>query len=227
MRIKRLVIAIIALLMTGVLSLPVFAAGNVTYSGNSGSFIFAPGSTYSPTDLFPTMKDVMPGDVFTDTVHVLNQADNRVQVKIYMRSLGAEAGSEEFLSKLRLKVEKAAGSVDLFDAPADETAGFTDWVFLGTLNTGASLDLNLTLTVPTDLSNEYANKVGYLDWEFKVEEILLPDTPDTGDQSKPVLWISLSAGSLLLIIFFLIFWRRRDRKNNQSERRTDAGLGER
>ena len=227
MKMKRTVLAITALILTGMLSFPVLAAGNVTYSGNSGSYIFAPGSTYSPTDLFPDLKDVMPGGTYTDTVHIENHADSHVQVKIYMRALGAETGSEEFLSKLRLQVKKASGGegADLFDAPANETATLTDWVYLGTLNTGGSLDLNITLTVPTDLSNEFANRVGYLDWEFKAEEIPLPDAPDTGDKTTPILWISLSAGSLILILFFLIFWKRRDQKENKVSEAKNAENG--
>ena len=228
MKTKRTLLVVVAILLTGILSFPVLASGNVTYSGNSGNFIFAPGSTFSPTDLFPTMKDVMPGGVYSDTVHIGNLADSSVQVKIYMRALGAESGSEEFLSKLRLEVKKAAGGAgaDLFDAPADETATLTDWVYLGTLSAGGSIDLNIILTVPTDLSNEFANRVGYLDWEFKVEEIPIPDTPDTGDKSTPALWISLSIGSLILIFFFLILWKKRDKKEDKASEIEDAERGE-
>ena len=98
--------------------------GNVTYSGDAGKFIFAPGSDYSLTDLFPNFKDVMPGDSIYQPITVRNDASNRVKVKIYMRALGAHEDSEAFLSMLRLQVEKSENNAmaHMFDAAASESA---------------------------------------------------------------------------------------------------------
>ena len=201
-------------------SLPVFAAdGNVTYSGDAGKFIFAPGSEYSPTDLFPNFKDVMPGDSITQKITVKNEASNKVKVKIYMRSLGAHVDSVEFLSQLRLRVEKSEDNsmVYMFDAAASETAQLTDWVCLGTLYSGGEVNLNVILDVPVDLDNAYQQQIGYLDWEFMIEEYEIeptdPEPPKTGDNFQIWFWFGLMLMSLLALGILILARKEKNRKN--------------
>ena len=51
--------------------------GSVTYDGGARSFVFLPGSDYSPSDLFPDFKGVMPGDRLTQTLRLRNDSDHR------------------------------------------------------------------------------------------------------------------------------------------------------
>ena len=199
---------------------PVFAAdGNVTYSGDAGKLIFAPGSEYSPTDLFPNFKDVMPGDTITQKITVKNDASNKVKVKIYMRALGAHKDSVEFLSKLRLRVDKSEDDpmAYMFDAAASETAQLSDWVCLGTLYSGGKVDLNVTLVVPVDLDNQYQQLIGYLDWEFMIEEHEIeptdPEPPKTGDETPLWLYAGAMAVSLGGLLLLLPVWKRRKKED--------------
>lgn len=183
------------------------SAATVTYSGNSGEFVFAPGSEYSPTDLFTEFKSVMPGDSITQQINVTNKASNKVKVKIYMRSLGSK---DDFLSKLKLKVAHSANNdmAYMFDAAANETAGLTDWVCLGTLYSGGSVNLDVTLEVPIELDNSAMDKVGVIDWEFKVEEFEIeeddPKTPNTSDDSAIMQWTVIFGIFALLVVLLLI-----------------------
>ena len=198
--------------------MPAFAAGgNVTYSGDAGEFIFAPGSAYSPTDLFPNFKDVMPGDSITQPITVKNDASKKVKVKIYMRSLGAHEDSVDFLSQLQLRVEKSVNNTMayMFDAAADETAQLTDWVCLGTLYSGGEVNLNVILDVPAALDNRYQQQIGYLDWEFMIVEYEIdpddPESPKTGDETLIGLWLGLLVMSFCALMI-LLFTRKKGGK---------------
>lgn len=218
-------------LMTG-FDITASAAGTVTYEGNAQKFIFAPGSEYSPTDLFADFKDVMPGDSITQDIQIKNDASNNVKIELYMRSLGAQEGSEDFLSKLHLKVSQD-GSSNLFDAPADQTAQLTEWVHLGTFYSGANINLNVILEVPIEMGNEYQEAIGYLNWQFKVEELPIeiddsqPDQsepgnsepsadaeglqpPKTGDTSNLILYIVLVCVAGVALTFLLLYRNRKD-----------------
>lgn len=219
---KKLLTLFILLLLILSSALPSYAAdGKVTYSGNAGSFIFAPGSNYSPTDLFPNFKDIMPGDTLAQKITVKNNAASEVKVKIYLRALGAHENSIDFLSKLGLKVKKSSDNnmAYMFDAAADQSAQLTDWVCLGTLYSGGTVNLDVLLNVPTDLDNEYQNKIGYLDWEFKIEEFPIDDTdpqpPKTGYDLTNFIWVGLMFVSLFMIIILLVTQKKIRKKRKR------------
>ena len=209
---KKLFSILLCLLVVMSMATTAFAAGNVTYDGESQKFIFEPGSDYSPTDLFSDFKGVMPGDSITQTVTINNKASNEVKVKIYMRALGAQLDTDEFLSQMTLTVTQKTDTI-LFDAPADQTAQLTDWVCLGTFYSGAKVDLDVALNVPIEMGNEFQSQIGYLDWEFKVEEYPIekgdPESPKTGDTSNIILYTGLMAVSLVAVAILVLLAKKR------------------
>ncbi len=192
------------------------AIGTVRYIAEANDFIFEPGSAYSPTDLFSDYKGLMPGDSVKQDITVRNDSSHGVKVKIYVRSLGAHEDSVDFLSKLHLTVAKAEQNKMeyMFDAPADQTDGMTDWVYLGTLYSGGEVDLVLNLDIPIELGNEYQDAIGYIDWEFMVEKLPVdpddPLPPQTGDDSNLLLYAILAGFSVICLII-LIFAKRRNK----------------
>ena len=217
---KKMITLLLATLLLLSSVVTVFAAdGKVTYSGNAGNFVFQPGSDYSLTDLFPNFKSVMPGDTLTQKITVKNDADNKVKVKIYLRSLGAHADSVEFLSQLALQVVTSDDNdmAYMFDA-ASEPAQLTNWVCLGTLYSGGEVNLDVNLRVPVELDNMFQNMIGYLDWEFMIEEFPVesddPTPPPTGDNANMGLWgaLMLCSGAMIMI---LLVWRKKDKKKEE------------
>lgn len=215
---KLFLTMLLALCVLSSVVLSASAAGKVTYTGNSGKFIFAPGSDQSPTDLFDNFKGVMPGDTRTQKVTIKNNADDKVKVMIYMRALGAHDGSEDFLSQMTLTVDVTGGE-RMFKAPANEKGTLEEWYCLGTFYSGAEVDLDILLEVPITMGNEFQNAQGLLDWEFAVEEFPVepddPQPPGTGDDNNLVLYIVLGALSLSLIIFLLLYKRMKDEEEER------------
>ncbi|MBR2403782.1 MAG: sortase B protein-sorting domain-containing protein [Lachnospiraceae bacterium] len=239
-----LILSIVLMLFAAI---PAFAAdSNVTYAGEADKFIFSPGTGYSPTDLFDNFKNVMPGDKVTESITITNKASDCDYVKVYLRAIAhdeegnpltydeafeAADGKDQagvtgqrdetvvtmadFLAQLSMKVYQ--GEKVLFEASPDELGGLSENVFLGELRQGETTTLTVELAVPIELGNEYASRVGEVDWVFTVEtfddpeeepEDSQPDKPSsgtvttTGDNSQIGLYIVLVliCGVLLLVI---------------------------
>lgn len=188
------------------LSVTAFAASpSVTYEGGAEKFVFLPGSEYTDTDLFNDgFKGVMPGDTVTEQVVVQNVREGKYTVRIYMKALAHDkeknipdddvlatetvASMQDFLHQLSLTVKQ--GEKVLFDASPEQLDGLADWVLLGEFSKGGKTTLDVELNVPIDLGNEYANRIGEVDWVFKAEEIPVVN-PKTGDDSNIALYIAL------------------------------------
>lgn len=201
---KRLAIFMIILFVA--VPFRALAQGSVTYDGNAKKFIFAPGTTDHPTDLFDGFKGVMPGDTLTQFIDIKNQ-ELGGKVTLYVRAKAPQAAATQFLGKLQLQV-KLEGEKLLFSAPADATAGLTDWVCLGTFYAGGTTRLDLTLSVPIDLDDEFQHAQGSVIWEFRADELpLQPGDPGykTGEAWLPwflgvVCLLSLSMAWFLLLL---------------------------
>ena len=215
--INKTVLLLAALALALSFSATVFAEGTVTYEEGAKKFIFAPGSSYSPTDLFSDFKGVMPGDSITQQIVIKNDVKNNVKIKLYLKSLGAHEDSKEFLSQMNLKVSQD-GTSNLFDAPSDRTAGLTEWVYLGTVYSGGEIKLNVTLDVPADMGNEFKSAVGLIDWQFKVEELPIspddPKPPKTGDNSNMAIWLSVCIISLAVIVLSSVLMNKSTKADN-------------
>lgn len=181
---KAITSLVLMLLVVMSMSVTAFAASpSIMFEGFSKGFDFQPGSEYTETDLFGSFKNVMPGDTVTETITFTNSATDCDFVNLYMR---AEAHDEtdnplspkvaekesvatmtEFLSKLSMKVWN--GTDLIYDASPDQLDGLKSNKFLGTFHTGETATLKVELSVPIELDNKYANRVGEVDWIFHVE----------------------------------------------------------
>lgn len=172
------------LLMVMSLASTAFAASpSITFNGFSKGFDFQPGSEYTETDLFNSFKNVMPGDTVTETITFTNSASDCDFVNLYMRAEAHDetanplspkvaeketvAAMTEFLSKLSMKVWNDTELI--YDAAPNELGGLGSNKFLGTFRSGETATLKVELSVPIDLDNKFADRIGEVDWIFHVE----------------------------------------------------------
>ena len=231
--IRRMVISLFCVMLSMVLVIPTHAAeSTVLYTGKAENFIFSPGTSESPTNLFPDFQNVIPGDVLTQSILIKNDGKKDVKIKVYLRSLGAQDESEEFLSQLKLTVKQKEDSA-LYEGPASDTGTFSEWVHLGDLKYGGEMQLDVILEVPITMGSEFQSQIGYIDWEFKVEEVPkskpssqsngvtsntqtaeIPTMPKTGDDSPVFYYI---AGLGLAVIAVILLIRLKKSINNKKE----------
>lgn len=157
----------------------------IVFKGAQEGFEFKPGSQYTASDLFDNFKDIMPGDKLTEEIQIKNEASDCDYIKLYMRavvhdenenplsdgvagqSVETVATMQDFLSQLTMRIYN--GEELIYDASPDEAGALVNNVLLGTLIKGESLNLKVELDVPIELGNEYANRVGEVDWVFLAE----------------------------------------------------------
>ena len=200
---------LLALMMVMGFATTAFAAdASVTFK-NGKLVVFQPGSDYTQTDLFGNFKNIMPGDTLTEEITVENQSGDSDYIKVYLRAVPhdeagnpisekvlAELRSDErrgektelaymydFLAQLQLTVKN--GAEVIYQASPDETDGLTNNVYLGSLRKGQSLKLDVELKVPIEMGNDYANRIGEVDWVFAAEAFNDVTPPPEGPDTPP------------------------------------------
>lgn len=162
------------------------ADNSVTYFGKERGFDFGDGSRYTTTDLFDNFKGVMPGDRLSDTIKVVNKAEDCDYINVYLRVEAHDetdnppvvdsdetlATMQDFLKQLTMRIYN--GNTLIYEASPDQSGALADNVLLGELAKGKSLDIKVELDVPIELDNRYASRVGEVDWVFTVEELYYP-----------------------------------------------------
>lgn len=221
--IASLVMMLVLLLGLGATA---YADGTVNYQGGAEKFVFLPGSSYTDTDLFDGFKGVMPGDTLTQTVEVRNRFLGTGSVRIYLRAVAHDeqtnplssavaasgetvATMSDFLSQLYMEVWQ--GDKCIYTGSPDELDGLKNNVLLGTIPRFKSTTLTVKLQVPAELGNEYANRVGEVDWVFTAEELDPQGNPKTGDTSNLTLWIVVMVVCLaaVAVVAFLILKKKK------------------
>lgn len=211
---------LLALMMVLGLSTTAFAAESSVTFEDGRLIAFEPGSVYTESDLFDNFKGVMPGDIRSEEITIQNKSGDCDYIKVYLRAvLHDEEGNPispevldelrsderrgetselaymvDFLSQLSMTVKN--GTEVIYNASPNELDGLAENVYLGKLRKGESLKLDVELTVPIEMGNEYANRIGEVDWVFVVEGFDDPTPPPDDDTMLTVrkVWVDDGEG---------------------------------
>ncbi len=228
MKLRKISSLLVALAVVLSLAVTAFAMDStITYSGRN-KFDFAPGSWFTTTDLFDGFKNVMPGDVRTETITITNTSKTCDFVRVYMQAqlhdeqdnplspnvarVGETVASmSDFLSQMDMTVvNKSRDGETVFDGKPSQLDGLENRVYLGSIRRNKSITLEATLFVPASMGNDYANREGEVDWIFTVEEFddSRPDTPKTGDETDILPYILMLAVGVAGMVILLVSKRR-------------------
>lgn len=243
---KTLFALLLVLTITLSLGITAFAAeSSITIEGKDEGFTFEPSSEYTVTDLFDNFKDVMPGDQLLETIEIKNEATDCDYIKVYMRAeVHDEEGNPltyneafenadgkdqadidgerdesvvtmaDFLSQLTMRIYN--GTELIYESTPDKAGALANHVLLGTLNRGDSSTLTVQLIVPIEMGNEYANRVGEVDWVF-LTEAFENEKPGGLIQTGQMNWpIPVLCGLGLLFIVFGVYMMSKKRKNDHA-----------
>lgn len=103
------------------------------------------------------------------------EADGKDQLTDPENGIGGEgqrdetvATMQDFLAQLHMTV--AVGDKVVFDAAPCSVEGLAENVQIGTLAVGESLELDVDLYVPIEMTSDYMDRVGEVHWVFVVED---------------------------------------------------------
>lgn len=200
---KQISVLLLALVMVLSMAVPALAAdgtSRVTYK-DGFEFTVDDGTQMTDTDLFSSFKDVMPGDTLEQEITIINSCTSCDYVKVYLQAIPhdennlpvAEALKEvnlkemtEFLKQMTLTVENNGKKI--FNGKAGELDGLENPVLLGTFDHGDAATLKVKLSVDRNLtSEEFADRIGEIDWQFSVEKLNYShETDDKDDETYKV-----------------------------------------
>lgn len=168
-----------------------------------------------PDEFFSRLGHVLPGDTLSQKITINNTTSGEVEYFVSTDKVDGISDKEiELLKKLNLRISN--GSKVLYEGSVYPL----DKISLGSYNSKATSDITFTITVPSELGNEYSNLNTAMKWRFTVsgKDKVIPDnpkpvvpSPQTGDTKVQIAFALFFISAIGLIV--ILFAERRYKKN--------------
>lgn len=112
----------------------------------------------------------------------------------------------DFLSQLSMKIWN--GDQLIYESSPDKSANLTENTLLGTFKKGDKATLRVELTVPKTMGNDYANRVGEVDWVFHADQYKDGKLIQTGQNYMPI-FVFGGAGLVLLAVGGVLIFKKK------------------
>lgn len=151
----------------------------VTYQGDAGTLVT------NRKDFFENMPFLMPGDSYDDKLTIQNNGKN--PIKLYF-STTYNQKELKLLEKIDLTITKTIdGQTSIVYEGDLAAADLEKSVLIDTFDPGEKGTMAFTVTVPPELTNEYALQDSDVTWIFSSDEIITknPDDDKNQDDTTP------------------------------------------
>lgn len=161
------------------------------FNGGDQKLVLDSGNSVEKEDLFTNFKEVMPGDVLTQTITVTNRSKDSDYISLYL-AVESRVLDQETVNKNSSEYEKRAEEFAKFmntlnlEVKHQNTVVYNkaphlsqELIKLGDFYPGQTSEITAQLTIPAELGNEFSEYYGEVDWVFVAEskEKMSPTNP--------------------------------------------------
>lgn len=174
----------------------------IAYDGNACQLTVS-GATGSSgeSDLFPTFKDLMPGDVREQQIGV-RATGVKSQVRVFVRAV-VDHETAHMLSPITLTAAVGDASAGWLQTGTPGSV-FAYPTQIATFTSDGSTVLNLQLNVPTSVGNELADANRAIRWEITAEDDGEKIPVQSADSKKPGLLGLVATGDSTLALLLML-----------------------
>lgn len=166
---------------------PVEVKGNIKVVYQSG----ASGISINKEELFPDMK-FMPGDSYTDSIEIVNSSDEKATLLFR-----TEHEDDPLLDEMQLEIGEG-----FYNGPLSSEE-LSEYKQITVLDPGQTKNIDVSLSLPAETSNDYQVAEGDVTWYFAVQQ----NPVKTGD-SFPF-WIIAGICFASAAAVAVMLWRKR------------------